>query len=249
MPSTSNRVVPVLPDRQQAEVFRSPPAAASVRTDPPALVSPVEAARPLEARPVPAWKRSVDLAGATFLIAALSPLLAGLAVAIRITSRGPIFFRQQRHGLGGELFTIWKFRTLHASACSKRHQAYVAELARSDVPLEKINNHADLIPLGRWYRAFGLDELPQLFNVLRGDMSLVGPRPDVLTLNDYESWQLKRFAVAPGITGLWQVSGKNKTTFDTMMRLDLQYVDERSFLLDVKVLLRTLPAVVRLAMD
>ncbi len=180
MPSTSNRVVPVLPDTQEDGIFRSMPAAASVGTDPPALASPAEAARLLDARRLPAWKRGIDLAGATFLIAALSPLLAGLAVAIRITSGGPIFFRQQRHGLGGELFTIWKFRTLQASACSKRHQAYVAELARSDTPLEKIDNHADLIPLGRWYRAFGLDELPQLLNVLRGDMSLVGPRPTSL---------------------------------------------------------------------
>ena len=249
MLSSKIHAIPVAPGERREPSSLRLPATAAVDTNSPAHASRGESLGPLEVRPMPAWKRGIDIVGATLLIAALSPLFAGLATAILVTSRGPIFFRQRRHGLGGELFTIWKFRTLRVSACTKRHKAYVASLARSNTPLEKIDNHADLIPLGRWYRAFGLDELPQLFNVLCGHMSLVGPRPDVLTLADYETWQLRRFAVPPGITGLWQVSGKNRTTFDTMMRLDLQYVDEHCFQLDCKILMRTLPAVIRVAMD
>jgi lipopolysaccharide/colanic/teichoic acid biosynthesis glycosyltransferase len=114
-----------------------------------------------------------------------------------------------------------------------------------NLPLKKRDYELAIIPGGRLLRKFGLDELPQLINVLKGEMSLVGPRPDVVPLRNYQAWQRRRFAVVPGITGLWQVCGKNDTTFDTMVRLDILYIRRRSFLLDMRILLRTIPAVVR----
>ena len=128
---------------------------------------------------------------------------------------------------------------MHNNVDTQKHRQYVSELARAGGSLEKPKMESQLIWLGKFYRSTAIDELPQLLNVLRGEMSLVGPRPDVLALNDYDAWQQNRFAVLPGLTGLWQVSGKNKLTFDQMIQLDLDYVQRQSLLLDISVLLRT----------
>jgi lipopolysaccharide/colanic/teichoic acid biosynthesis glycosyltransferase len=188
----------------------------------------------------------MDIVGAAGGLVVLSPLLAAIAAYIKCVSRGPVFFRQQRFGLAGHPFTMWKFRTIETTQSHEdRQQSYVADLMHNDRPLEKRDVSKCVIPGGALLRRFGLDELPQLFNVIRGEMSLVGPRPDVLPLESYEVWQRRRFDVEPGITGLWQVSGKNLTTFTTMIRLDIAYVRRRSIRLDVSILLRTINAVFR----
>jgi len=194
---------------------------------------------------MPSWKRALDVFGATAGLVVLSPLFLGVAVLIKVFSRGPVFFRQKRAGLGGEPFVMWKFRTLKPRADAGVHRSYVAELARSGgEKLQKLDNRGELIPFGGVLRKCGIDELPQLINVLRGEMSLVGPRPDVIDYDDYLPWQQRRFDVSPGITGLWQVTGKNTTTFDEMIQLDIEYIERRSLGLDLWILLVTVPAMV-----
>lgn len=200
-------------------------------------------------RPTPLWKRCLDIVGASSAIVLLMPLFGCVALTVKLSSKGPIFFRQWRHGAAGQLFYMWKFRTMDASVNANEHRLHVSNLSDSEEPLRKNHKDEHLIPGGRLLRAVGIDELPQLWNVLRGEMSLVGPRPDVLSLQDYEPWQLRRFEVVPGITGYWQVHGKNRTTFDEMMRLDIEYVDRRSPWLDAQILLKTMPALIRLAVD
>jgi lipopolysaccharide/colanic/teichoic acid biosynthesis glycosyltransferase len=163
---------------------------------------------------------------------------------IKCVSRGPAFFRHRRYGLGGQPFMVWKFRSMEARDSVEQHKSYVSNLMANDLQMTKISGDSQIICGGRLLRQFGIDELPQLFNVLVGEMSLVGPRPDVVPAEQYDGWQQRRFDVLPGITGLWQVSGKNQTTFSTMMRLDADYVVRRSLLLDLQILLMTIPAVV-----
>jgi lipopolysaccharide/colanic/teichoic acid biosynthesis glycosyltransferase len=200
----------------------------------------------LVCRATPLWKRVLDL----LIIAALSPILlpimAAIACHIKLTSKGPVLFCQRRLGFGGKHFTIFKFRTLKPETeycVTTNHRSYVAELVDSDQPAAKPDISRRLIRGGRFLRDASLDELPQLFNVLLGDMSVVGPRPDVLEWDDYKAWQLRRFEVAPGITGLWQVSGKNRLTFEEMVRLDIRYAETRSFQLDMWILWKTLAVV------
>ncbi len=173
------------------------------------------------------------------LVAAL-PLLVMIAIYIKWVSRGPVLFIQERIGAGARRFRMFKFRTMHEVQPSQTHRAYIASLIHSDAPAHKPDYSSRLIRGGATLRGLSLDELPQLFNVLLGDMSLIGPRPEVLQLEDYEAWQLRRFEVLPGISGLWQVSGKNRLTFDQMIRLDIQYVDELSLALDMKIAFKTL---------
>ena len=135
-------------------------------------------------RPTPLWKRTADILGASAAIVLLLPLIAFVALSIRLSSKGPIFFKQSRHGAAGKLFCMWKFRTMVESVDTNDHLAYVSSLSNSDRPLEKLQMDEHLIPFARLWRAVGIDELPQLWNVLRGEMSLVGPRPDVLALED-----------------------------------------------------------------
>jgi lipopolysaccharide/colanic/teichoic acid biosynthesis glycosyltransferase len=187
----------------------------------------------------------MDLTGALAALVLLWPVFACVAAFIKCVSSGPVFFRQRRFGAGGRPFVLWKFRTVEINESSERHRSHVSELMGSNRPLKKRDYELALIPGGRLLRKFGLDELPQLINVLKGEMSLVGPRPDVVPLRNYQAWQQRRFEVVPGITGLWQVCGKNRTTFATMMRMDILYVRRRSFWLDLVILLRTIPAVVR----
>lgn len=196
---------------------------------------------------MPPWKRILDLA----LCLAVLPVLAVATLLMTIVhqfgSPGPVFFRQERIGLKGRTFRIYKFRTMTTGADTTAHRAHLARLINSTVPMVKLDARGDsrLIPGGWLLRATGLDELPQLINVLRGEMSLVGPRPCVpYEYEQYLPWQRQRFEVVPGLTGLWQVSGKNRTTFDEMVRLDITYVETQSFWLDLKIILLTIPALV-----
>ena len=194
---------------------------------------------------LPRWKRALDIA---CCLAALPPFVfCTLIVAIvtRLTSPGPVFFKQERVGRKGSRFLIYKFRTMHVRADASPHQMYFAQLVRSNAPMQKLDGRGDgrLIPGGRFIRATGLDELPQIINVLRGEMSIVGPRPCIpYEYAQYTSAQRQRFDVTPGLTGLWQVSGKNRTTFDEMVQLDIQYARTRSPRLDLRIIMRTIPA-------
>lgn len=202
----------------------------------------VRRASPLHS-PCPGWKRAMDVTGAVIGLVALSPVLLAVAVWIKCVSRGPVFFRHQRYGLGGHPFKLWKFRSMETNDAPERHRSHVADLMNSDGPLVKIDGELQIIRGGRLMRQLAIDELPQLINVLVGEMSLVGPRPDVVPVEQYRVWQRRRFDVLPGITGLWQVSGKNQTTFSTMMRLDSTYVRRRCLWLDLVILVKTIPAI------
>lgn len=182
----------------------------------------------------------MDVCGAAGLLLFAAPLLAALGIYVKLVSRGPMLYRQQRIGAGGQLFWIYKLRTMHVSKETSGHREYVAGLVTSDGPARKPAYQSRLIRGGEWLRRLSLDELPQLINVLQGNMSLIGPRPEVLQLEDYQPWQLRRFEVLPGISGLWQVSGKNRLTFKQMIELDIQYVDRLSLGLDVWIACKTL---------
>jgi lipopolysaccharide/colanic/teichoic acid biosynthesis glycosyltransferase len=194
---------------------------------------------------LPGWKRALDL---LFCLAVMPFLALGtfvLALAMSIFAPGPVFFRQERVGHLGRRFMIYKFRTMKTGADTLKHQAYFKELVGTNAPMRKLDEQGDsrLIP-GAWLlRASGLDELPQIINVLRGEMSLVGPRPCLPAEYElYLPWQRERFVATPGLTGLWQVSGKNRTTFEEMVRLDILYGGTKSMAMDLRILLATLPA-------
>ena len=187
-------------------------------------------------------KRTFDLVGATLLLIVLSPLLALIVLAVRVSSRGPIVFRSTRRGIGQRPFACLKFRTMHTDA--EQRQADLEELNEASGALFKIRDDPRLTGVGRMLRRFSLDELPQLVNVIRGEMSLVGPRP--LPERDYEmleEWHRKRYLVLPGITGLWQVSGRSELDFDELVHLDFIYLERWSLALDLTILLKTIPAV------
>ncbi len=190
---------------------------------------------------MPLWKRAVDIIGGIFGLLILLPLLIVVAMYIKIVSPGPIFFRQPRAGYLGKSFTIWKFRTMKVNANVAEHQKYISELLKNGKPMYKLEDtDPQIIPHGNVLRKTGIDELPQLINVLRGEMSLVGPRPDVFyAIKNYKSWYHARSDAYPGLTGLWQVSGKNSISYEEMMRLDIKYAHNLSFWLDVKILLLT----------
>jgi exopolysaccharide biosynthesis polyprenyl glycosylphosphotransferase len=190
-----------------------------------------------------ALKRTFDVVGATVLLLLLSPLLLALTIAVFVSSRGPVLFRSVRRGIGQRPFPCLKFRTMHTDA--EEQQADLEELNEASGALFKIREDPRLTPVGRFLRRFSLDELPQLINVLRGEMSLVGPRP--LPERDYamlEDWHRKRYLVLPGITGLWQVSGRSELDFDDLVHLDFLYLERWSLALDLTILLKTLPAVI-----
>jgi lipopolysaccharide/colanic/teichoic acid biosynthesis glycosyltransferase len=196
-------------------------------------------------------KRSIDIAVGLVALVLLSPLLLGIAMAIKLTSRGPAFFRQERVGLRGRRFTFLKFRTMYFPTDPAIHEAYTSRLiagtaapmlaARTDLPVYKLANDSRITPLGRVLRRMSLDELPQLVNVLAGSMSLVGPRPCIpYEFDRYSIWQRRRvLGMKPGITGLWQVSGRGSVKFDEMVRLDLRYASTWSLRMDLGILWRT----------
>jgi exopolysaccharide biosynthesis polyprenyl glycosylphosphotransferase len=189
-----------------------------------------------------ALKRTFDLLGASLLLVLLSPIMLLSALAVRLTSRGPVIYRSRRPGIGGVPFDCLKFRTMYEEA--DRVQADLEPDNEASGALFKIRRDPRITPAGRLLRRFSIDELPQLWNVLRGEMSLVGPRP--LPERDYEqleTWHRKRYLVLPGITGLWQVSGRSELDFDDLVRLDFLYLERWSVFLDLAILVRTVPAV------
>jgi lipopolysaccharide/colanic/teichoic acid biosynthesis glycosyltransferase len=196
--------------------------------------------------PLPKWKRCLDVACILICLPALFPIMVCIAVLIKLVSSGPVLFRQKRVGYLGKPFTLFKFRTMAAGVAADVHQGHFVGLMKSNAPMQKIDlKDKRLIPFGLALRASGLDELPQLINVLRGNMSLVGPRPCLpYEYDNYLPWQKERFYAIPGLTGLWQISGKNRTTFDEMMRLDIDYVHTKSLRKDLFILLMTVPALI-----
>ena len=189
-------------------------------------------------------KQLIDFAGAVAGLVVLSPLFAVIAVVIKRTSPGPVFFRQQRSGINGQPFTLYKFRTMVTNAEQLKHE--LAAMNEMKGPVFKVTNDPRVTPIGKFLRKYSFDELPQLYNVLRGEMSLVGPRPlpvdEVKRFNDLA--HRRRLSVKPGLTCLWQISGRNNVTdFRDWVRLDLEYIDHWSLWLDLNILWRTLPAV------
>jgi len=201
---------------------------------------------------LPLWKRALDFVIILVLTPALLMLGSIVALVIMGGSSGPILFRQRRVGRQGREFTCYKFRTMNVGAETDSHRGHATQLIKSETPMTKLDTRRDprLIPFGAALRATGLDELPQLINVLRGEMSIVGPRPCIpYEYELYEPWQRRRCDAVPGLTGLWQVSGKNRTTFNQMVRLDIEYSERSSFWLDVTIILKTLPALWRQCLE
>ena len=208
-------------------------------------------------------RRCLDLVAASALILLFLPVMIAIAVAVRLDSRGPAMFRQRRVGYREREFTVYKFRSMRLDADEERHRQYISALIGTDdaataqaeadaanggegegETLYKLAVDDRITPVGRRIRSWSVDELPQLFNVVLGDMSLVGPRPAIpYEVESYPAWYSKRFAVKPGLTGLWQVSGRNQRTYEEMVSLDIDYAENRSFLGDLAILARTPRAV------
>ena len=214
-----------------------------------------EPVRPLRFQMV--GKRIIDIIGSVCGLLILSPILFVTAVAVKMTSHGPVIFKQSRLGRKGERFPFYKFRSMYVNGDDRIHREYVANLIQGNLdkinkgdketPLYKMNDDPRITPVGKIIRKTSIDEFPQFLNVLKGEMSLVGPRPPIpYEVEKYEPWHLRRILeVKPGITGLWQVDGRSKTSFDDMVRMDLRYVKNWSLWLDVKILVKTVKAVLK----
>ncbi|HET6644492.1 MAG TPA: exopolysaccharide biosynthesis polyprenyl glycosylphosphotransferase [Fimbriimonadales bacterium] len=190
------------------------------------------------------WKRVLDIVGSIFLILLLSPVLIAIALLVKLTSPGGIIYRSPRVGKGGAIFPFLKFRSMYKDADGKL--AALLEKNEKDGPIFKMKHDPRITPVGRVLRKYSLDELPQLFNVLRGEMSLVGPRPPIpREVDQYDEKSFVRLSVTPGITCLWQICGRSDTSFQEWMALDTLYVEQMSFWLDLKILLKTPTAVLR----
>jgi lipopolysaccharide/colanic/teichoic acid biosynthesis glycosyltransferase len=199
-------------------------------------------------------KRILDVSVAALLLIALSPVFLVCALLVWRSSPGPILFRQERIGEGGQPFTFLKFRSMRANSDPSLHQEYVAAFISGQAEQQpsgqramyKLTRDPRVTTAGHWLRKTSLDELPQLLNVLRGDMSMVGPRPPIrYELDHYRPEHFSRLAVKPGITGLWQVSGRSLTTFEEMVALDISYIQHPSIVEDLRILLKTVPVVFR----
>ena len=187
-------------------------------------------------------KRALDIVGSALFIVAFCWLYALVALAVRLSSKGPVIFRQKRVGRGGRTFTCYKFRSMCVDAEERKNQ--LEALNEVSGPVFKMKEDPRVTPVGRFLRRFSLDELPQFFNVLKGDMSLVGPRPPVpAEVAHYGDYERRRLSVKPGITCLWQVNGRSDIPFDHWMELDHAYIDHMSLWTDLSILLRTVPAV------
>ncbi len=198
---------------------------------------------PVREVPFAIIKRALDVTVSLFALILLSPILLAVMIAVKLSSLGPVLFRQTRVGVGGRLFTCYKFRSMCVDAEAKREK--LLHLNEASGPVFKIKKDPRITPVGRVIRKFSLDELPQLFNVLIGDMSLVGPRPPVPSeVAAYNTRTRQRLSVKPGLTCLWQISGRSSVAFDRWVELDLLYIDTMSFWGDVAILLKTVPAVV-----
>lgn len=194
-------------------------------------------------------KRVFDILLASVLLVALSPLLLAIAIAIKLDTPGPALFRQERCGRGRRRFIVLKFRTMHDGASPAAHRRYIAQVAGAEAAgpgLKKLTGDVRVTSVGGWLRRMSLDELPQLVNVVRGDMAIIGPRPALeYELEHYEDRHYARFAVRPGLTGLWQVSGRSSIGFVGMLELDAEYAHTASARLDAIILLRTPLALLR----
>ena len=200
-------------------------------------------------------KRSSDIVIAALALILAAPLWLLIALFIKLDSKGPVFYLQERVGMDGRMFLCYKFRTMLSGADSDVHRQYQkqfiagraeANLGNGEQPVYKFQSDVRITRVGRWLRRASLDEVPQLFNVLRGDMSVVGPRPPIpYEVEDYEIWHRKRLDMKPGLTGLWQVSGRNRIPFEEMVKLDLYYIENWSLLLDLKIIMRTVLVIIR----
>jgi lipopolysaccharide/colanic/teichoic acid biosynthesis glycosyltransferase len=198
-----------------------------------------------ESNGLPGWKRTLDVVAILMALPLVLPLAIGIGIIIRMVSTGPVLFKQERVGHRGSRFMCLKFRTMFCGAETATHQGHLQQLMDSNVPMIKMDSKGDsrIIPFGKLLRSSGLDELPQLVNVLKGEMSLVGPRPCLpYEAEKYLPWQMERFNAVPGLTGLWQVSGKNRTTFTKMIQLDIEYARTKNLFLDFKIIFKTIPA-------
>ncbi len=188
-------------------------------------------------------KRSFDVLLASILLVAFSPIFILVSILIKMDSEGPLFFKQERVGLNGKLFSMWKFRSMVDNAEAIRENLNDSNEMKNGV-LFKIKHDPRVTKVGRFIRKSSIDELPQLVNVILGDMSLVGPRPHLeREVNEYRRFDYARLRVMPGVTGLWQVEGRSDSPFETQVKLDLQYIETQSLLLDIILLFRTIPAV------
>jgi lipopolysaccharide/colanic/teichoic acid biosynthesis glycosyltransferase len=197
---------------------------------------------------MPVWKRAIDITCCMVALPFLAACTLFMTIVTTIVSPGPVFFRQERVGYLGRRFRIFKFRTMTVGADTSAHQSYFKDLIGSNAPMVKMDARGDarLIPGGWLLRASGLDELPQLINVLRGEMTIVGPRPCIPTeFERYLPWQQRRVEAVPGLTGLWQVSGKNRTTFEEMIRLDIKYARSISLWQDLRIIFMTVPVLIQ----
>ena len=200
-------------------------------------------------------KRLMDLTVTVLALIVLAPVFLAIALCVKLSSDGPVLYKQTRIGRGGRPFTFYKFRTMYQNADPDVHRRYVQSLIRQQAsdnlapsgagtPMYKLQKDPRITPLGGFLRRTSLDELPQLLNVVRGDMSLVGPRPPLpYEVEAYQEWHMARLSALPGITGLWQVHGRSRVTFDDMVRMDIDYITHRSLWLDMKLLVLTIPAV------
>ncbi len=207
----------------------------------PASVEPLEV---LFIQQLPLWKRTIDILGASVGLILLAPLLAFTALLIKLTSKGPVLFTQQRDGLGGKPFVIYKFRTMQIDAEERKEE--LRKFSEQDGPAFKLTNDPRITGIGKFLRKSCIDELPQLWNVILGDMTLVGPRP--LPCNEadkIEGWGRRRLEITPGLTCIWQVHGKSRVTFSEWMRMDIRYIKQRNLLQDIKLLWETFVSVIR----
>lgn len=228
-------------------IYGYPESPAEVQAEKAAVAAPEPKRTPgsisqMMVQPLPRWKRVIDIAGAGSLLLLLSPVILVTAAIIKLTSAGPIVFRQKRRGLGGRVFTIFKFRSMIVGADAQK--AALRAQSEQDGPAFKMKNDPRITRIGRIIRKTSIDELPQLWNVLIGDMSLVGPRPLPVDESDKcLQWQMHRLSVTPGLTCIWQVAGRSRVTFAQWVGMDLRYIRRRTILHDVSILLQTIPAV------
>jgi lipopolysaccharide/colanic/teichoic acid biosynthesis glycosyltransferase len=207
------------------------------------LAAPAKPADSLFVRSLPGWKRALDIAGATVGLILGAPIMAAAALAIKCTSPGPLFFTQIRDGIGGRRFRIYKFRTMRVGADAEK--ARLRPLSDQDGPAFKLKDDPRITPVGRVLRRTSVDELPQLWNVLRGDMSLVGPRPlPSDEAGECTQWQRRRLDVTPGLTCFWQVHGGARVSFVDWMRMDVRYVSSRSIIRDLLLIALTVPSII-----
>ncbi len=188
-------------------------------------------------------KRTFDLAVASVALVLLVPIIPVIAAMIRLDSPGPVLFKQDRLGKNGRVFKFYKFRSMHIDA--ERHKQEVESLNEQDGPVFKVRSDPRITSVGKFLRRSSLDEIPQILNVFRGEMTVVGPRPPLPSeVEHYQPWHRKRLEVRPGITCLWQISGRSHLSFNEWMRLDMEYLKQRSFRTDLLILLKTIPAVI-----